>query len=267
MRARTILLGVLLLLPLVGAGQSNCIEGGTYQSGSSVFYCTGTGTSVEMAKLSDAGGGGVPVGMIALVVSGTCATGWSEVTALNGKMLRGTLAANADVGTTGGADSMTPTVASLTAGAQTFTGAAWSAPAIAWPGGVPTHAGTAISDHASHTHTYTDVIAHTHVITSQTATTGSATSYEHGTLDTSSAEAEATEVTGSTGIATGTTAGPSATLTHTVSNQGTVAWPAGVPTIGAYTPSGINGTSAVTGTLSAFNNRPAYTNVIFCSKD
>jgi hypothetical protein len=41
--------------------------------------------------------------------------------------------------------------------------------------------------------------AHTHVITSQTATTGAATSYEHGTLDTSSAEAEATEVTGSTG--------------------------------------------------------------------
>lgn len=41
--------------------------------------------------------------------------------------------------------------------------------------------------------------AHTHVITSQTATTGGATSYEHGTLDTSSAEAEATEVTGSTG--------------------------------------------------------------------
>lgn len=47
----------------------------------------------------------------------------------------------------------------------------------------------------SHNHTQN---AHTHVITSQTATTGSATSYEHGVLDTSSAEAEATEVTGST---------------------------------------------------------------------
>ncbi len=113
-----------------------------------------------------------------------------------------------------------------------------------------THAGTAVADHASHTHTYTDIVSHTHpvtdpqhthiqnahnhVITSQTATTGSATSYEHGTLDASSAEAEATEVTAnatavnqnaSTGItignpvgsvATGTTAGPSATLTHGV---------------------------------------------------
>jgi hypothetical protein len=105
---------------------------------------------------------------------------------------------------------------------------------------VSAHAGTAVADHSSHTHDYTQVVqhthavnitdnGHTHVITSQTATTGSATSYEHGTLDTSSAEAEATETTASatTGItattsnpagsvATGTTAGPSATLTHSV---------------------------------------------------
>jgi hypothetical protein len=105
---------------------------------------------------------------------------------------------------------------------------------------VSAHAGTAVADHASHTHSYTEIVQHTHavnitdnghshVITSQTATTGGATSYEHGTLDTSSAEAEATETTASatTGItattsnpagsvASGTTAGPSATLTHSV---------------------------------------------------
>ena len=51
----------------------------------------------------------------------------------------------------------------------------------------------------THTLQTTEIPAHTHVVTSQTATTGSATSYEHGVLDTSSAEAEATEVTGSTG--------------------------------------------------------------------
>lgn len=44
----------------------------------------------------------------------------------------------------------------------------------------------------SHTHVQN---AHNHVVTSQTAATGSATSYEHGTLDTSSTENEATEVT------------------------------------------------------------------------
>lgn len=51
----------------------------------------------------------------------------------------------------------------------------------------------------THTLQTTEIPAHTHVISSQTATTGGATSYEHGTLDTSSAEAEVTEVTGSTG--------------------------------------------------------------------
>jgi hypothetical protein len=51
----------------------------------------------------------------------------------------------------------------------------------------------------THTLQTSEIPAHTHVITSQTATSGAATSYEHGTLDTSSAEAEATEVTGSTG--------------------------------------------------------------------
>jgi hypothetical protein len=51
----------------------------------------------------------------------------------------------------------------------------------------------------THTLQTSEMPAHTHVITSQTATTGAATSYEHGTLDTSSAEAEATEVTASTG--------------------------------------------------------------------
>ena len=47
----------------------------------------------------------------------------------------------------------------------------------------------------THTLTTAEIPSHTHVLRSQTATTGSATSYEHGTLDTSSAEAEATEVT------------------------------------------------------------------------
>jgi len=51
----------------------------------------------------------------------------------------------------------------------------------------------------THTLQVTEIPSHTHIITSQTATTGGATSYEHGTLDTSSAETEATEVTGATG--------------------------------------------------------------------
>lgn len=51
----------------------------------------------------------------------------------------------------------------------------------------------------THTLTTQEIPAHTHVIRSQTSSSGAATSYEHGTLDTSSAETEATEVTDAAG--------------------------------------------------------------------
>lgn len=50
---------------------------------------------------------GVPAGSILLIASGACPTGYAEETALNGKTLVGTLAANADIGTTGGSDTIT----------------------------------------------------------------------------------------------------------------------------------------------------------------
>lgn len=101
----------------------------------------------------------------------------------------------------------------------------------------------AVADHASHTHQYTEIVQHTHTVNitdgghthtqiSQTATSGSATTYEHGAVDTSSTGSAEGAVTGSstTGItattsnpagsvATGTTVGPSATLTHSVTNN------------------------------------------------
>lgn len=61
-------------------------------------------------------------------------------------------------------------------------------------GGAKTHT-LQTSEIPAHTHIQD---AHNHIITSQTATTGGATSYEHGTLDTSSADAEAVEVTANT---------------------------------------------------------------------
>lgn len=154
----------------------------------------------ESNTWSAIGGGGavLPVGVIVPIVSGACPVGFAEETTLNGKTLVGTLTANGNIGTTGGADTITPTMA----------------------------------DHASHTHTYTDVPAHTHTQASQTATTGGVSSWEHGAIDTSSTAAE-TLTTGSTGVAQGTTAGPSATLTHT-----------GTP----------------------FDNRSAFARVIFCKK-
>lgn len=68
-------------------------------------------------------------GQITLIISGVCPFGFSEVVALNGKTVIGTLAANHDVGTTGGSDTIMPAgtvapiAATATAGLKTPTAA------------------------------------------------------------------------------------------------------------------------------------------------
>jgi len=258
------------------AGSQIRLANGTLETPVLPADCFGTGKALTIEAgtfgcntIEGGDGGGVPVGSILLIVSGACPTGYAEESSLNGKTLFGTLAANADVGGTGGNDAITP------------------AGTIAWPAGVPTfagaalsththgtgtfatsaHSGTAVADHASHTHTYTDVIAHTHTIPVG-ATDDTSAPFDRADAGTNAAGANATTATGSTGVATGTTAGPSATLTHNVTQPsdhtlsgsseavsggtpaGTVAWPAGVPTL--------NGTQ--------FDNRSAFAKVIFCRK-
>jgi len=101
---------------------------------------------------------------------------------------------------------------------------------------ISAHAGAAVADHASHTHTYADVLNHTHAVNitdpghAHTQTT-SATDGATTRADSSSGGAvynnvaninsNTTGITATTadpagGVASGTTAGPSATLTHAV---------------------------------------------------
>jgi hypothetical protein len=116
----------------------------------------------------DVGSGGasasVPTGSIVFLVSGTCAAGWAEAPELDGKTIIGTLAANGDVGTTGGADNITP---AGTVAQATFTGHArelfprrpspvrlakrpqrLSAGTPAGTNSVPTFTGSALATHA-----------------------------------------------------------------------------------------------------------------------
>src|SRR5687768_8250976 len=87
-----------------------------------VYVCAAVDT---WAELSSGEGGGVPAGASILIDSGTCPTGYEENTALNGKTLIGTLAANKNVGTTVGSDTITPAGVNSV---PTFAGNAWSAP-------------------------------------------------------------------------------------------------------------------------------------------
>ena len=101
---------------------------------------------------------------------------------------------------------------------------------------ISAHSGTAVADHSSHTHTYTDVVDHTHTVTvtdpghthgqsiRNSGTAGTAGTQGASTANNATAGTTASGTTGITastanpagGVATGTTAGPSATLTHSV---------------------------------------------------
>lgn len=87
---------------------------------------------------------------------------------------------------------------------------------------ISAHAGTAVADHASHTHQYTEVPNHVHV---QNEISGSTGNFSGSPVDTSAggtggspnqAASSISTANPTGGVATGTTQGPSATLTHSV---------------------------------------------------
>lgn len=209
MRAMLTALLFAVALPAFAQQPPNCAVGGFVISpDETIWVCKGAGLSPAQLQTS---GSSIPAGSILLIDSGSCPAGFTEVADLNGRTLIGTLAASGNVGTTGGADTITPQ-------------------------GV--NSGAAVADHPSHTHTYNQVISHTHAVTSVgSAATGGTTNLT-GASDTSSTTATAAAPAGA--VATGTTAGPSATLTHSVTQ----------PTF--------------TGTPG--DNRSAFTRVIFCRK-
>lgn len=103
------------------------------------------------------------------------------------------------------------------------------------------HAGAAVADHASHTHTYTQVPNHVHGVSTilRTATTGGATTQVTNANDTSST-ADTTRKTDNPdgGVAQGTTAGPSATLTHNVTQPSNHTMSGSSEAVSAGTPAG-----------------------------
>jgi hypothetical protein len=179
---RAILILALLITPNIALGQV-CTpgQGGWVVTTSNITFtvCNSDG-SAWLTVVS----GGVLSGTIILSLT-SCPTGYTEATELNGKTLVGTLAANKDVGTTGGADNITPagTNAAITAGTPSGTNSAL------------TFTGTP----------FTSVINHTHAVTSVgSAATGGTTNLT-GASDTSSTTATAANPAG--GVSSITPAG------------------------------------------------------------
>ncbi len=205
----------------------------------------------------------MPSGLITFVTSGACSAGWSQVTALNGVTLLGTLAANGDVGGTGGSNNITPagtngTVSFTPAGtnsAPTFTGQAGTVPAQTFTGNSVTSSATSAGTPAG--------------TNGASATSGNcaATNIAAGTGSTTACKATAPNLTVTAQTFTGSAL---STHTHTTTATGTNSTAAFTPagTVSAPTFTGNSGTvPAETFTGTQFDNRSAFLKVIFCSKD
>lgn len=261
--------------------------------------------TVEKVSLTDIGstmswgGGSLPTGVI-VMWSGTLAnipSGWGLCDGTSGRpnlvnsFVKGVATSGTNPGDTGGSATHTPTG---TNSAPTFTGNSVASSLISagTPAGTNvaetshTHSVTsnvAVADHASHTHTYTDVVNHTHTVAFTnvaSATTGGATTQYQiitKTTDTSSTQSDLTETTSnpSGGVASGTTAGPSATLTHSVTNNAVTSGAGSSHThvfIGSamgthqHTTTATGSVSAPTFTGDSANTEPVYYAVAFIIK-
>lgn len=251
---------------------------------------TGTGASeVAVGNHTHAGGADAfPVGSVFIsVVSTNPATllgygTWSAFGA--GRVLVGLDSGDADfdsVEETGGAKTVTSTGS---VSAPTFTGSALGTHSHGAGTLVPNaHSGTAVADHASHTHsvtsnvtvadhashthTYTDVPNHTHPHNLQGNTTGTTTgTHVMGSAATGgSARAMGIATSNNTnGVATGTTNGPGATMTHIPTNNAVTSGnPSATLTHSVTQPSDhtMSGSSQAVsaGTPAGTNSAPTYT--------
>lgn len=215
------------------------------------------GTSFECIPSQSGSSSTIPVGSILLIDTGTCPTGFTEVSSLANKFLVGTLSTNSDIGITGGADNITPngTISGLT-----FTGNSISTSLVS--GGTPS--GTI----SQPTFTGSALAAHSHELPFQIATTTTTRQIAAATFGTGTARA-ATSVS-TTGTANTTSA--AVALTQSIS-AGT---PIGTISIPTFTGSALgthSHTLTATGTITggvftgnSQDNRPSFVKVIFCKK-
>lgn len=232
--------------------------------------------------------GGLSAGDIVIRVTGACGQGFVEVSGLDGVLPRGTVAAHADQGTTGGSDTITP---AGTVAAPTFTGnsvasslVSGGTPAgtnatgtvtptgtIAWPAGVPTFAGSALATHAHELPWQipsTTTIRQIAVATFGTGTSRAATAVSAaGTANTTSAAVALSQAI-SAGTPAGTNAWPAGAPTFTGASNTTSAETFTGSALGTHqhttTATGTNTAPAFTGTQ--VDSRSAFKRVIYCEK-
>lgn len=194
---------------------------------------------------SSSGGDPVPTGAILLMASGTCPAGYAEETTLDGRTPIGTLAANGDLGDTGGSDTLTP---SGTINAQTFTGTLAS---LTHTGAnvTSTFTGTALANH-QHELPF-QLVSGTSFRAISSATFGTGTSRAAVGGGTMTANTTSAAVAKDQAVSAGTPAG---TIANTITQA----------SAHSYTPQGTISAANFTG--SSADNRSAFAKVLFCRK-
>lgn len=219
-----------------------------------------TGSTVALGNHTHPGGAeAFPVGSVFIAVVDTDPATllgygtWSSIGA--GRVLIGQDTGDAAFDAleeTGGAKTVTSTG---TVSQPTFTGSALGTHSHQAGTLVPSaHSGAAVADHASHTHTYTDVPNHTHPHNIQGGTTAATTGTNvlASTATGGSARAMAIATSNNTnGVATGTTAGPSATLTHSVTQPSAHTMSGSSEAVSAGTPAGTVSQPTFTGNATS----------------
>jgi hypothetical protein len=201
---------------------------------------------------ADGGGASLPAGLIVMWAGlrENVPAGWLLCDGQNGtpdlrdRFVKGVGAAG-EAGGTGGAASVNYTPQGAVA-APTFTGTQANL----------THSGGAVADHASHTHTYTQVPNHVHVQTVNSAATGGLSGYTADTSTNTGVASGYSTQNPTGGVATATTNGPGAPLAHSVTQ----------PDAHAYTPQGTNGAPAFTGQQAIIPTEPSYFRLCFIQK-
>lgn len=256
-----------------------------------------TGTTFECGAIAvPSGGGSIPSGAILIMDSAPCPAGFTEVSALAGKTLIGTLAASLDVGTTGGSDTLTPagsvSAPSLTLNSLTPAGSV-SAPSLTMNSYTPagTLSGVTVSAHtgANVTSVFTGTAlgTHAHELPFQIPTTTTTRQIAAATFGTGTARAAtavsangtANTTSAAVALSQAVSAGtPAGTIVNTVTQPsahtvgqgtftGTAATLTGTITAPSFTGTPVTPTgsvSAPTFTGQPSDNRQAFTRVIFC---
>lgn len=156
-----------------------------------------------------------PTGILAFVASGTCPSGWTEDTALDGNYVLSTTHAHGDVGTTGGSSSYTPTG---TVTASTFTG---TPATLTGSVAAPTFTGVSA--------TLTGSVAAPSFLGTLATLTGSVTApaFTGSSANVSFGSISFAGSGGTTGATSGGT--PAGTNTLGAFTEGVITWPVGVP--------------------------------------